>query len=113
MLARVSPTFPARFRALLCMLLAVVLAWPTTVLAGPAEDDVAEAQRLYEEGRARVPLITESTHPAFSFAVVKALEDWRFAAPTHRGRCNMVGRRPQSRAGPTLPITSEDARLEG
>jgi TonB family protein len=43
-----------------------------------------------EQGRARVPLITESTHPAFSFAVVKALEDWRFAAPKRKGRPAIV-----------------------
>lgn len=43
-----------------------------------------------EHGRARLPVITESTHPAFSFAVVKALEDWRFAAPTRKGRPAIV-----------------------
>lgn len=43
-----------------------------------------------EQGRARVPVVTESTHPAFSFAAVKALEDWRFAAPTRKGRPAIV-----------------------
>ncbi|HEY5551720.1 MAG TPA: TonB family protein [Opitutaceae bacterium] len=43
-----------------------------------------------EQGRARVPLVTESTHPAFSFAVVKALEEWRFAAPKRKGRPAIV-----------------------
>jgi protein TonB len=39
-----------------------------------------------EHGRARVPMVTESTHPAFTFAVIKALEDWRVAPPTRKGR---------------------------
>jgi TonB family protein len=43
-----------------------------------------------ETGRARLPLVAESTHPAFSFAAVKALQDWRFAAPKRKGRPAIV-----------------------
>lgn len=39
-----------------------------------------------ENGHARLPIVTETTHPAFGFAAVKALEDWRFAAPKRKGR---------------------------
>lgn len=39
-----------------------------------------------ENGHARLPVVAESTHPAFALAALKAIEDWRFDAPTRKGR---------------------------
>jgi TonB family protein len=43
-----------------------------------------------ETGRARVPVVVGTTHPSFSSAAMDALEDWRFAVPTRRGRPTIV-----------------------
>jgi len=39
-----------------------------------------------ETGRARLPVVIESTHPAFAEAAVRALADWKFAVPKRDGR---------------------------
>lgn len=39
-----------------------------------------------ETGRARMPVILESTHPALADAAVQALGEWQFTAPTRQGR---------------------------
>jgi TonB family protein len=39
-----------------------------------------------ETGRARLPMVVETTHPAFSEAAVNALADWKFAVPMRGGR---------------------------
>ncbi|HUG09515.1 MAG TPA: TonB family protein [Opitutaceae bacterium] len=43
-----------------------------------------------ETGRARLPMVVETTHPAFSVAAVHALADWKFAVPTRGGRPTIV-----------------------
>lgn len=37
------------------------------------------------KGRARLPVVAETTHPAFADAALRALADWQFSVPTHQG----------------------------
>ena len=39
-----------------------------------------------EEGRMRMPVVTEATDPAYAQAAVGALSQWRFSVPTSRGK---------------------------
>lgn len=39
-----------------------------------------------ETGRARLPVILQTTHPAFANAALRALADWQFAVPTRHGQ---------------------------
>lgn len=39
-----------------------------------------------ETGRARLPVILHTTHPAFADAATRALADWQFAVPTRHGQ---------------------------
>jgi TonB family protein len=43
-----------------------------------------------ETGHARLPVILESTHPAFAASAIQALGEWQFSVPTRHGRTVIV-----------------------
>ena len=43
-----------------------------------------------EEGKVRLPRIVEATDPAFGYAAVQAVTEWRFEPPTAAGKPAIV-----------------------
>jgi len=42
------------------------------------------------EGRARLPRVVAASDPAFGYAAVQAISDWRFEPPTVKGETVVV-----------------------
>jgi TonB family protein len=77
-----------------------------------------------EEGKVRLPRIVEATDPAFGYAAIQAVVDWRFEPPIAGGKAVVVrvqvpfsfkeetqGTKPKPAPAPTIDQTTLDSAI--
>jgi TonB family protein len=64
--------------------------FPTSVVSGVDQGKATIEILIDEEGKVRLPRIVEATDPAFGYAAVQAVAEWRFEPPKSGGKPAIV-----------------------